>query len=273
MKWTEFHHPDVSFPVVRRRIAQDILEMLQVSALFMSRGGWAVMNQSCYPDRKAYRNAMYRLRKSGLVVQRNDEGYETPRLELSEAAAGRLPAYFDAPVYWRRKWKGIWYMLVYDVPEKDRAYRDVLRQFLKTQRLGCLQQSVWLTPEDMRPQFNDLVDAAAIDSFAFLFESRTVLGLPSQRVVEQAWNMELLHDIQRRYCTVAEENLSKLAKGCGVNDAAELMGLALAAFHTAFFRDPLLPENLLPRDYLGKRAWELHRRLMKGISQQVEVSK
>ena len=268
MKWAEFHHPDISIPVVRRRIALEMVEMLELAALFMSRGGWAVLNRACYPDKKAYNNATYRLRKAGLVVHRKEGSPDTPRLELTPLAKGRLPAYFNPEAQWGRRWNRIWYMLIYDVPEVDRAYRDVLRRFLKQERLGCLQQSVWVTPVDIRPQFDDLVKAAVVDSFAFLFESRTVLGLPSWRVAEQAWNLDQLYAVQRRYCDTVEENLIRLQAGCNSEELGRLMRMSLQAFHSAFVGDPLLPQALLPRDYQGKRAWELHCRLMKDISVQ-----
>ncbi|VGO14715.1 hypothetical protein PDESU_03283 [Pontiella desulfatans] len=272
MKWVRFHHPDISIPVVRRKIALELMEMLQLSALFMTRGGWAVLNRSCYPDKKAYRNATYRLRKAGLVVHRKEEGPEIPRLELTPAAKESLPAYFNPEARWDKKWNTIWYMLVYDVPEADRPYRDVLRRFLKQERLGCLQQSVWVTPRDIRPQFDDLVKAAAVDSFAFLFESRTVLGLPNSRVADQAWNLDRLYDIQRRYCETTEQNLDLLAGSCSDEEVGALMRLALEAFHSAFAEDPLLPSVLLPRNYQGRRAWELHCRMMSAIGQRLGAS-
>lgn len=272
MKWMEFHHPDISMPVVRRKLALELMEMMEFSALFMTRGGWAVLNKACYPDKKAYRNATYRLRKAGLVVHRKEGSADIPQLELTPPAKERFPAYFNPEAQWNRKWNKIWYMLIYDVPEKDRAYRDVLRRFLKRERLGCLQQSVWVTPRDIRPDFDDLVRGAAVDSFAFLFESHTVLGLPASRVAEQAWKLDRLYDSQRRFCDVAEENLNRLENGADPEELAVLMRLTLQGFHSAFIEDPLLPSSLLPRDYQGKRAWVLYGQLMAGIGEYLKAS-
>ncbi len=273
MKWLDLHHPDICMPVVRRKIALELMEMIELSALFMTRGGWTVLNRSCYPDKKAYRNATYRLRKAGLVVHRKEGSPDIPKLELTPHAKECLPLYFNPEAQWGKKWNQIWYMLVYDVPEIDRAYRDVLRRFLKQERLGCLQQSVWITPHYIRPQFDDLVKAAAVDSFAFLFESRTVLGLPSRKVVEQAWNMDRLLSIQQCYCDTMQENLNRMSEGCDSDELGALMRMALQAFHTAFVEDPLLPSILLPRSYLGKQAWQLHCQLMDSIGERLEASK
>ncbi len=269
MKWIEFHHPDISLPVVRRQIAMELVDMLELLSLFLSRGGWGVLNRSCYPNRQAYRNATYRLRKEGLIAEQASGG-KVPRLVLTEPGKRVLPAYFNPERYWNKKWDGRWYLLIYDVPELERAYRDVLRRFLKRERLGCLQQSVWVTPWDIRPLFDDLVEGAAVGSFAYLFESRTVLGLPSRRVVDDAWNFDRLYEIQDFYCQVMRENLSLLDGVSDVDELGVLMRMAANAFHVAFVEDPLLPRELLPRDYRGMEAFSLHREVMEGIGRKLK---
>ena len=46
----------------------------------------------------------------------------------------------------KRKWDGRWRMIIFDVPEKKRRYRDYLRQMLKTLGFKELQKSTWVTP-------------------------------------------------------------------------------------------------------------------------------
>ncbi|MCF7849180.1 MAG: hypothetical protein K9M45_10035 [Kiritimatiellales bacterium] len=244
--------------------------MLELSAVFFGRGGWGLLSRSYYPDQKAYRNAVYRLRRDGLIVA-GGQGGKTPRLALSPAAQENLPVYFDPEKAWNRKWNGIWYMFVYDVPEVDRSYRDVLRRFLKRLRLGCLQQSVWITPHDIRPQFDDLTKGAGVDSFAYLFEAQTVLGLPNRRVVDDAWDFDRLYEIQRHYCKVMETNLSRLsAARHGSEELSALVRLALDAYHGAFIEDPLLPRKLLPDSYQGENVLKIHRRLFVELNSQLQ---
>lgn len=270
MNWCEFHHPDLSWPVIRRRAGIEVVEMLELAALFLTRGGWGLLNKSCYPNQAAYRNATSRLRKSGLIVNRFDEG-ETPRLILTDEGRDELPAYFFPEKPWKRKWTGIWYLLVYDVPEIDRKYRNVLRRFLKRMRMGCLQQSVWVTPQDIRPEFDDLTKAASLGAFAFLFEAKTVLGLPSHQVVAEAWNLNRLCLLQDRYCTVMEENISRLKhRECSTEELGTLMRMALEAYHGVFVEDPLLPLSLYPESYRGVEVLRLHRCLFAKIDEQLQ---
>lgn len=270
MNWSEFHHPDISWPVVRRRAGTEIMEMLELAAVFLTRGGWGLLNKSCYPNTAAYRNATSRLRRQGLVVQRQAAA-ETPHLVLSDAGKELLPAYFYPEKHWDRRWNDIWYLLVYDVPEVDRKYRNVFRLFLKRMRMGCLQQSVWITPQDIRPDFDDLSKAANVDAFAYLFESRTVLGLANSAVVEDAWDFDGLNEVQTRYCEVMEKNLESLTGGAyGPDDLTTLLRMSLDAYHAAMVGDPLLPKRLLPANYAGRRVLTLHRKLLMEISAQLE---
>ncbi len=222
----------------------------------------AFLCNDSYPNRTAYYQAVGRLAKQGLVVK--EQGLDTPKLTLSEEGAESLEAYFRPDVWWSRKWNGIWYILVYDIPEADRAYRNIFRQFLKRQRLGCFQKSVWITPRDIRPEYADLQEAAAVDVFACLFEARTVLGMPAEKVVWESWDFDALYDLQKRFCEVYGENLA-LLRGAVVPDLDSLMRLAVEeidAYRSAFVNDPLLPSPLLPRDYKGKEAFTIHRQLM-----------
>lgn len=269
MEWIEFHHPDISWPVVRRRAGMEMMEMVEMISLFMTRGGWALLNRSCYPNQSAYLNATSRLRRNGLMVIRR-EGGMTPRLVLSDKGRQVLPEYFRPEMHWGRKWNKIWYVLVYDVPEVDRSYRDVLRTLLKRMRMGCLQQSVWVTPNDIRPEFEDLYQAASVGAFAYLFEARTVLGLPGRKVVEDAWNFNRLRMLQEHYCIVMEENVARLENcRCSREELAAAARKAMDAYHGVFIEDPLLPSVLCPADYQGKKVLKLHQRLFSCIDRQL----
>ena len=246
-------------------MGMELLELLDLFGDVAVHGVWAFLNNRSYPDRTAYNRAVGRLSKQGLIVE--SQGLDTPLLAISDEGSGQLETYLRPDKWWSRKWNGIWYVLVYDVPEVDRSYRNVLRQFLKKQRMGCFQKSVWITPHDIRPQYSDLEEAAALGAFACLFEARTVLGMPAERVVWESWDFDRLFWIQKRFCEIYAENL-ELLNGSVVLSLDSLMRLAaeeIDAFRSAFVLDPLLPNALLPWDYKGKEAYSLHQKLSNQI--------
>jgi phenylacetic acid degradation operon negative regulatory protein len=268
--WKAFHHPDISLPVVRRRVGLELLEMLDILGDTAAHGAYAFLQNRSYPNRATYYNAVSRLSKLGLIVK--EQGTDTPVLKISEEGSGLLETYFRPNRWWSRKWDGIWYLLLYDVPEVDRSYRNVLRQFLKQQRMGCFQKSVWIAAHDIRPQYADLAEAAALDAFACLFEARTVLGMPAEKVVWESWDFDGLRQTQKRFCEIYGDNLDIL-QGAISLDLDSLMKLAaeeIDAYRSAFVLDPLLPDPLLPMDYLGKQVYSLHLDVVKMIRSKTE---
>ena len=153
MKTTRFHHPDWCAAVVRRKVADDLLDFLtDVAPVLFRRSGYRV--ETCFPSRAAYYSAMYRLRKAGLIAYRRTGG-RMPVLQLTDSGESRVsPACRRTPP-WPRDWNGLWYLLSFDVPEKHREYRNVLRAFPQTMRMECLHKSVWASPIDTRPEYAD----------------------------------------------------------------------------------------------------------------------
>ena len=267
MHWKSFHHPDWNLPAVKRRIREEWIDLMKdVGDLLAVRGRFLDWHHS-YSSQTAYRSAMTRLRKAGLAVHADPTG-NLPHLRLTKAAIDSLPIYHAPEPLWETPWNGIWYMLIFDVPETERHYRDTLRGFLKRLRMGCLQKSVWITPRDIRPEYSDLQKAADIGAISYLLESRAVLHEDTIEIVENAWDFSHLHELQMQYLNVFQDNLRRL---CSLDQNREsvlqLLYLEAEAYIQCMRRDPLLPHKLLPVTYLGRKVYELHGKLRKQIAQ------
>jgi len=264
MNWLSFHHPDLSLPVIRRRAAEEWLDILcGVGEVLASQGRTVFWNKS-YPNRTAYHSAMTRLRKNGLVAQSDSKG-NLPHLVLTDAAKLKRPSYYHPDKLWNTRWNGIWYTLIFDVPETERHYRDTLRKFLKQLRMGWLQKSVWITPRDIRPEYDDLEKSASVNLVAYLLESRTVLHRDQQEMVRNAWDFENLKALQGRYLKTFTENLKLISKAHSEEELMDLLYQESEAYIHSMRKDPLLPKELLPKDYLGRQVWDLHQTLIKTV--------
>lgn len=250
MRWKELHHPDLCPTVIRRNLECELMDMIQIFGdLVFSRGrsiGWT----HCYETPRQFHLALHRLRQAGLVVRPSRRG-ETPGLRLTERGDRHMS---DKALERRceRPWPGRWNVIVYDVPESERPYRDVFRSFLKRMRLGRLQRSVWVTPFDIRAEFQDLREAAAADDFAVLLEARTVLGIGPHRIVEQAWDWVGLARMQRWFLEECRGVREALAGGGLADSTLQTMAVEILAAHRAVTDlDPFLPRSLWPDGYLG----------------------
>jgi phenylacetic acid degradation operon negative regulatory protein len=261
MDWKSFHHPDWSLPVVKRRISEEWIDLMNDVGEVLATNGRSLSWNKTYPSQTAYYAAMSRLRKAGLLVRHDNNG-KLPHLKLSQQGRKRLPDYHRPEAFWNTRWNGIWYMLIFDVPEKERHYRDTLRGFLKRLRMGCLQKSVWVTPRDIRPEYDDLEQAANVHAISYLLESRTVLHRETSEIVENSWDFDRLQQLHGRYLSVFGKNLLLLDELD--HDEAALMDLLYAeaeAYVQCMRPDPLLPNELLPAEYLGKQVFQLHQQL------------
>ena len=261
-----FHHPDFSLPVLRRRAAEELLDLLTDFARLLATRGKSLDWNHTFPTQGAYWAALSRLRKAGLIVERRQPG-RTPVLLLDEAATSRSRPGCGSRFPWQKRWIGVWYVLVYDVPESERRYRNVLRQFLRRMRMGKLQGSVWISPHDIRPQYDDLVKAASARSYTFLFASKTVLRQKPADLIGQAWKMEELVDMQKLYCDVCAERLRWIRSNrIATNQLLPFAREEQAAYLGLMDRDPLLPVDLWPKPYLGRQVWETHQGIVAAIA-------
>jgi phenylacetic acid degradation operon negative regulatory protein len=269
MNWKSFNHPDLNLKVIRRQAGAALIDFLaETGVVLMTRGRSLLWGQG-FKIPTAYRMAMSRLRRAGLIAYRRTGGRD-PVLQVTARGDEARTAITRPERFWQRKWKGIWYILSYDIPEKSRAYRDHLRWFLSNQRMGMLQHSLWVSPDDIRPEFHDLVQAAALDQYAFLFEARNVLGRSDREIAARAWSFDRLEKLQAWYLAVYEENFNRLiAQPHAPEEVFALGQESMSAFSTVMREDPLLPLALCPASYHGPQVIELHRRLLRAVGERL----
>jgi DNA-binding transcriptional regulator PaaX len=129
-------------------------------------------------------------------------------------------------------------------------------------RMGCLQASVYVSPNDIRPDYDDLVNGVGLDAYAYLFEAQTVLGQKPREIVAGAWDFTRLMRAQNHYCGIAEQNLERLRRNsCATESLLDLARAEGEAYLSVMDPDPLLPRKLWPAGYCGPEVYRLHKEL------------
>lgn len=72
------------------------------------------------------------------------------------------------------KWDGKWRFVIFDVPEKRRAARDVLRRKLKDWGFIILQKSVWATKRNCTQALRSFIKGAGIEDWVMVIESDNI---------------------------------------------------------------------------------------------------
>jgi phenylacetic acid degradation operon negative regulatory protein len=197
-----------------------------------------------------------RMRKEGWLESRR-EGRETA-YALTDAAWALLDEgrarIFDRA---RGPWDGQWHMVVYSVPETERALREQLRKKLAWFGFGPLSSAVWVSPHprtgEVAAQFADH-HAVQLDTF----RSRSA-GLQADRgIASRAWDLGAL---DQDYAALLEDYRPRLARwraGALPQREALVERMRLVHDYRLFpFRDPDLPPELLPAGWRGRAAHEL----------------
>ena len=264
MKMTWLHHPQFCPRVLTRRVTDEVLDLLfLLGRAVAARGRYFPLSRGFKPN--AYFMAAHRLRRQGLAVQTDLSG-NTHQLTLVPAGLRRVSATLQPERLWRQSWPGRWYVLVYDIPESQHAYRKMLRVHLKRLRMGNLQGSVWLSARDIRHDFDDLARAAGLSEYAFLFEAYTVLGQSGPTLAAAAWDFNQLHQAHTWFLAALAETREQLAAGAW--SAEKLLALLReqqSAYLSVMEEDPLLPAELWPDNYLGPQVYQAHEALARQI--------
>ena len=87
--------------------------------------------------------ALKRLRERGLIELVSDK-----TLEYRLTDSGKQKAVWEALMVDKKKWDGRWRLVIFDIPEKRRQARNLLRDSLKKWGFVHWQKSVWATKKD-----------------------------------------------------------------------------------------------------------------------------
>ena len=152
------------------------------------------------------------------------------------------------PVYKRPgSWNGQWHLVVFDVPERLRRKRDLLRDKLMALNFGMLQKSVWLSPFDYLEIIDKLVDFYKISPYVL---SATISKVDNQEDKDLAGRVWPLGKISRSY----RKFIAKYRKAEKTDFSAKLFYLSILK------QDPQLPRELLPDDWSGEEAAKIARK-------------
>ncbi len=132
--------------------------------------------------------------------------------------------------------------------------------------MGCLQKSVWISPRDIRPLYDDLQQAVGIHIVSYLFHAQTVLGRETRDLVLAAWDFDRLRAKQLWFIESCRRHLHQLRPAKSPPpDLGRLVREELQSYLAVMKADPLLPKKLCPPGYAGMDAFEIHNEFVQTI--------
>lgn len=113
--------------------------------------------------------AISRLRKSGFIEFISDDELAF-RLTNKGKEKALLLALENPDDNWDEKWR----VVSFDIPEKRRKLRDLLRAKLKQWNFIQKQKSLWVTKKDCTKQMQDFIKQVGIKEWVMVFESDSI---------------------------------------------------------------------------------------------------
>ncbi len=119
--------------------------------------------------KSALSNAFKRLRERGLIEFISDDelAYRLTDQGMSKALWTRMRLGDE-------KWDGKWRIVIWDIPEKRRKARDLLRHQLKMLGFKKLQNSIWASKKDCAQLLKDYIRKVGIEDWVKVLESDSI---------------------------------------------------------------------------------------------------
>ncbi len=118
-------------------------------------------------NKRKFTNLVYYLKRKGYIRIKNLKNKQAIML-TKEGMGKALKASFKIEGKVKRK-DGRWIMLIFDMPEKYRKSRDLLRGVLHNLGYKMFQQSVWITPYDVSEKTEKLMQFYSLDGYVKIF--------------------------------------------------------------------------------------------------------
>ncbi len=195
------------------------------------------------------KRSLYQLKKKGLV-KLSGRG-DKLGAKITKQGKKRLEAivpFYDE----KRVWNGKLYLVTYDVPERQRDDRDLLRRYLRKIGCGMFQASVWLTPYNPAGVLRDFVSDKNLSGAVVVScvgKDGDVGQEDVKNLVARVFQLDELND---RYV----DYLDEFGRGGEFSESQAVFG-----FLSILGDDPQLPFDLLPDDWVGDEAYILFKEL------------
>jgi phenylacetic acid degradation operon negative regulatory protein len=237
---------------------EELLNLLLWSADQLTRPTFRNLTDSY--ESWAYRNGLLpqvaRLEKTRLLECNSspvgDRLYRLAERGRLHALGGR-----DPQSQWSRRWDGRWRLVVFDVPVRHKAHRERLWRYLRHRTFGCLQNSVWITPDPVEGEREILAGGKVNVESLLLLEAQPCGGESDAEIVAGAWDFERINRAFSRHLQVLDRcPADPLRDQASAKTLQRWAADEREAWLAAVTIDPLLPARLLPPEYLGRQAWQ-----------------
>ena len=175
--------------------------------------------------------------------------------ETGEDYFDNVLSYLKSTRAWDKKWR----LVMFEIPETDRALRDKLRRQLANLGMGLLQSSVWITPKNVEKEIEEINNDLELSLKLKVFEVKSTPIL-NQQIIDKALNNPILKIELERFTREAERALKAMGKaGSDQFNAKKL----IFEYASILKKGPQLPQEFVIQNETLKKCNEIYLKLRK----------
>lgn len=216
--------------------------------------------------RHNFNHLVWRNIKTGYIekIQKQGEIY----IRLTSAGNKKIVRDFPFLAFQNKRWDRKWRVVIFDIEETSKQVRERFRRKLKELGFGMLQESVFISPYDIARDFTEFIDAQHLNESAYLLEVSSIAVGDIKALVNRVWHLDKINDmykkiiekIKDRHLTIDSGRLNKLNKD-EIKKVQDVTIEIKKGYLEVALKDPFLPQELLPSDWLGNEAKKLIKNL------------
>ena len=170
----------------------------------------------------------------------------------------------DPQVAWSSPWDGKWCIVSFDLPQDQPSRRYQLNSWLKRQRFGRLQGSLWISHR-FSQNWSEAVSQIDANPHDIIFLASTSIGkLSAEQIVANAWDFKTINALYGEYLQFLTFNPPAHSGARQMTESPiNWFRSEHSLWRKAYSLDPFLSKELLPSSYLGYRAFLARQEMFK----------
>lgn len=149
------------------------------------------------------------------------------------------------------------YFIMFNIPEKNRLYRDILRSFLQNNGFGLLHNTVWLSIKNSLDQTVNLVNQLGVKKYVIIFSAKIETDQLNELIHKTNWNFSKINKEYTDFISQSTKFFQNQTKQ--IIDARNLT----YQYAKIVKSDPLLPKKFYPNNFLASKAYLIYESLRK----------
>lgn len=157
-------------------------------------------------------------------------------------------------------WDHRWHLVVYSLPEKKRDIRHALRTQLSWLGFGSLAPGTWISPHHPTVNLENMFSELNVEQYVELFTGVFLGPSNAKELTNRCWDLEGLASQYEEFIQQFQDDYDKcldvINKGQSLNleDCFIRRFWLTHNFQSFPMKDPNLPTELLPSDWIGNKA-------------------